>query len=62
MSTEDGLSGIKCIAIDAFWWLLIGCKDGIVHFLELSTFQKYNPKRTMFTETKNKGNDRQFGN
>lgn len=31
LSTDDGLRGITCIAIDIFGWLWIGCKNGKVH-------------------------------
>lgn len=44
MSAEDGLSGIKCIAMDAVGWLLIGCKDGMVHFVNFQHFKSTTRK------------------
>lgn len=44
MSAEDGLRGIKCITMDAFGWLQIGCKDGIVHFVDYQHFRSTNRK------------------
>lgn len=44
MSTEDGLSGIKCMAMDAFGWLGIGCKDGMVHFVNYHHFKSTTRK------------------
>lgn len=44
MSTEDGLSGIKCMSFDVFRWLLIGCKDGMVHFVNYQYFKSTTRK------------------
>lgn len=44
MSTEDGLSGIKCMSLDAFGWLLIGCNDGMVHFVNYQYFKSTTRK------------------
>lgn len=44
MSAEDGLSGIKCIAMDAFGWLRIGCNDGMVHFVNYQHFKSTTRK------------------
>lgn len=45
MSAEDGLRGIKCITMDAFGWLQIGCKDGIVHFVDYQHFRSTGTTR-----------------
>lgn len=39
MSTEDGLSGIKRIALDTFGWLWVGCKDGAIHYANYQYFK-----------------------
>lgn len=44
MSAEDGLSDIKCIVMDAFGWLRIGCKDGMVHFVNFQHFKSTTRK------------------
>lgn len=44
MSAEDGLRDIKCIVIDAFGWIQIGCKDGMVHFVNYQHFKSTTRK------------------
>lgn len=44
MSTEDGLRGIKCIAMDEFRWLQIGCNDGMVYFVNYQHFKSTTRK------------------
>lgn len=44
MSAEDGLSGIKCITMDAFGWLQIGCKDGMLYFVNYQHFKSTTRK------------------
>lgn len=39
MSTEDGLSDIKRIALDTFGWLWVGCKDGAIHYANYQYFK-----------------------
>lgn len=51
MSTDDGLSGITCIAIDTFGWLWIGCKNGMVHFANYQHF-KSTTRRDRYLEKK----------
>lgn len=33
MFVEDGLSDIKCIVLDIFGWLWVGCKDGVIYYV-----------------------------
>lgn len=44
MSAEDGLSGIICITMDTFGWMLMGCKDGIAHFANYQYFKSTTRK------------------
>jgi hypothetical protein len=39
MLAEDGLRGVKCVAMDDFGWLWLGCKDGALHFANYQHFK-----------------------
>lgn len=49
MSTEDGLSGIKRIAMDIIGWLWMGCNDGFIHFANYQ-YSKSTTRRDRYLE------------
>lgn len=44
MSAEDGLRGIRCIEIDMFEWIWMGCNDGAMHFVNYQHFKSTTRK------------------
>lgn len=71
MSAEDGLRGIRCIEIDMFEWIWMGCNDGDVHFVNYQHFkcttrkERYlqrqkTIKGTGMSKTETKGDKRLF--
>lgn len=54
MSTDDGLRGTTCIAIDTFGWLWIGCKYGKVHFANYQHFKSTTRQDRYLERLKNK--------
>lgn len=44
MSADDGLRGIKCIEMDMFEWIWMGCNDGDVHFVNYQHFKSTTRK------------------
>lgn len=49
MTSEDGLSGIKRIALDTFGWLWIRCKNRVIHYANYQYF-KSTTRRDRYLE------------
>lgn len=56
MSAEDGLSRIKCIVMDTFGWLWMGCGDGFIHFANYQHFKSTTRRDRYLERQKNKKN------
>lgn len=61
MSAEDGLSGITCITMDTFGWMLIGCKDGIAQFVNYQYFKSTTRKERCLERQKQRKRTDSFG-